>query len=179
MRVWMIGLGKLVCARYIFKWWVPDFSSSSESGWKLLFVRRKRKNDRFCITPSDESEFFSHNFVCDGRFKTLSLNLFGEEEWLHLAKWETIIDMLDREWCSGLPKYQSALRTKLMFSLCNHMQSLAILKGEKYIAYIRQIGITQAISTCLSESVIDWASEHSDVFFNWPWLSFLKQQAER
>lgn len=32
---------------------------------------------------------------------------------------------------------------------------------------------------CLSESVIDSTSEHSDVFINGPWKSFPKQQAER
>lgn len=52
-----------------------------------------------------------------------------------------------------------------MFSLCNHMQSHAILKREKYLAYIRQIGITQAFSMCFSECLGDWATEHSDVVY--------------
>lgn len=85
---------------------------------------------------------------------------------LHLAMWEMIIDMLDRQWCSGLPKYLICPENKaLMFSLCNHMQSHAILKREKYLAYIRQIGITQAFSMCFSECLGDWATEHSDVVY--------------
>lgn len=117
-----------------------------------------------------------HSFLstCDGRFKTLTLYLFAKrnvcvcwsERWL-LTCW---ID-----WCSWFTTYQSALGTKLMFSVCNRTQSCAILVGKIYIySTHRNYMLKGVFSTCSSKYVCDWIQTIS-VFFNRPWLDFPKQ----